>query len=123
MKFLRRNTKKYSKIGMRRKKKQIWRRPSGRDNKIREKRRGYSASVNIGYKKDKKEKEMIIAINNLKDLEKAGKGRIVLGKIGKKKRIEIANKAKEKKIEISNLNIKKFLDKNKLKEKKNEKSK
>ncbi len=40
-KFLRRNWNKYKRIGKGNKKKQKWRKPRGRDNKMREKRRGY----------------------------------------------------------------------------------
>ena len=120
-KFLRRTWSRYSKLGRKRKKKQVWRRPTGRDNKMREKRKGYPAVVSIGYKKAKDEHKKIVKINNLKDLDKIQKDEIIiLGKMGKKKKIEIARKAKEKKIEISNLNIEKFL---KSIEKKEEKKK
>jgi len=116
MVFLRRTSNRYSKLGKRRKKKQIWRRPTGRDNKMREKRRGYPARVSIGYKKGKKEK--MIVINNVRELEKVDKKAIiVMGNIGKKKKIEIAKKAKELKVDLVNLNISKFLEKNKPKKK------
>ena len=39
VKFLRRTWSRYSKLGKRRKKKQVWRKPTGRDNKMREKRK------------------------------------------------------------------------------------
>lgn len=120
MKFLRRTHNRYSKLGKRRKKKQIWRRPTGRDNKMRERRRGYPARVSIGYKNVEKEKKVVIS--NIKELEKIDrKSIIVIGNVGKKKKIEIAKKAKEMKIEISNLNIKKFLEKNKTKKKETKK--
>ena len=54
-KFLRRTWSRYSKLGKQRKKKQIWKAPKGRDNKMREKRKGYPAVVSIGYKKPQKE--------------------------------------------------------------------
>ncbi len=121
-KFLRRTYSRYSKLGKGRKKKQKWRRPTGRDNKIRERRKGYPARVGIGYKKGKDESKKIFKIDSLKDLENVKKNAVViLGKIGKKKKIEIAKKAKEKKIEISNLNIKKFLKKAEKKQKTKEK--
>ncbi len=66
-KFLRRIHNRYSKLGRRRKKKQIWRRPTGRDNKMRERRRGYPARVQIGYKKN--EHEEFETINNVKELD------------------------------------------------------
>ena len=112
MNFLRRISNRYSKLGKRRKKKQVWRRPTGRDNKMRERRRGYPARVSIGYKNTDKEKEIVI--QNPKELEKVNKKLIiVVGKVGKKKKIEIAKKAKELKIQLLNLNINTFLEKNK----------
>mgnify|MGYP001563454355 CR=1 FL=1 len=125
IKFLRRTSSRHSKLGRKRKAKQVWRKPIGRHNKMREKRRGYPAVVKIGYRKGEHKK--LITIHNLKELEKAHrsvfpetlnagakeKGIIVVGKIGKKKKIEIAKKAKELKIKISNLNIDEFLEENK----------
>jgi large subunit ribosomal protein L32e len=110
IKFLRRSHDRYSKIGKRRKKKLKWRRPTGRDNKMREKRRGYPAVVSIGYKQSGvKERIMIM---NVKDLDKVGKEKtIILGKVGKKKQIEIVKKAEEKKIKIQNINTKKIIKK------------
>jgi len=113
--FLRRVGSRFSKLGKGRKKKQKWRRPTGRDNKMREKRKGYPAVVKIGYKQDKKlsgainEKTPVI-IMNLNDLKKIKKNEVVIiGKIGQKKKIEIAKIAKAKKIVIYNLNVEKFL--------------
>jgi ribosomal protein L32E len=120
-KFLRHTAHKYSKLGLRRKKKQVWRRPTGRDNKMREKRRGHPAVVSIGYSTNKKTRGSImektpIIVRNVTDLGKIGKNQIaLLGKIGKKNKIEIAKKAKELKIDIYRFNSEKFL---KLNEKK-----
>ncbi|MFH1503072.1 MAG: eL32 family ribosomal protein [Candidatus Diapherotrites archaeon] len=117
-KFLRRTSVRLSKLGKKRKKKQIWRRPTGRDNKMREKRRGKPATVSTGYSTEKSIKGKIngktpVFVKNIEELKNIGKNQIVtLGKIGKKKKIEIAKKARELKIEIANLNIKKFLRKN-----------
>lgn len=112
-KFLRRTWDRYSKLGKGRKKKQKWRRPTGRDNKMREKRKGYPLVVSIGYKKDKKiKKKIVVIVRNTRELEKVKKDDIILiGKVGKKKKIEIAKKAKDKKIQIRNLNVEKFLKK------------
>lgn len=116
MEFVRRTSNRYSKLGKRRKKKQIWRRPTGRDNKMRERRRGYPSRVEIGYKKANSEKA--ITISNSRELEKIDKNaKIIVGNVGKRKKIEIAKKAKEKGIKLSNLNANSFLKKNKLKEK------
>ncbi|HPD81705.1 MAG TPA: eL32 family ribosomal protein [Candidatus Pacearchaeota archaeon] len=117
-KFLRRTSVRLSKLGKRRKKKQVWRKPTGRDNKMREQRRGKPAVVSIGYSTNKEIKGKIkgknpVFIKNLKELEKIDKQSIILlGNIGKKKKIEIVKKANELKLEIANLNVKKFLKKN-----------
>lgn len=114
-KFFRRGWKKYSKLGLRRKNKQVWRRPHGRDNKMREKRGGYAPVVSIGYRGEKTvrgkiDNKNVIMIKNVSELSRIKKGEIaIIGKIGKKKRLEIAKKAKEEKILIYNLNLNKFL--------------
>jgi len=115
-KFLRRDSARHSQFGKRRKKMLKWKKPNGRDNKMREKRRGYPKIVSIGYK-NKKQKEIIKIIRNIKDLKKIKKGElIILGNIGKKKKIEIIKKANSENLEFLNINIKKFLDKlNKIK--------
>ena len=116
MKFLRRTWYKLPSLGKGRKKKQKWRNPTGRHNKIRNKRRGYSARVEIGYKTDKKARGKINEkipkkVFNAKQLENVGKNEIaVIGKVGMRKRMEIAKKAKEMKIEVHNLNLEKFLE-------------
>jgi large subunit ribosomal protein L32e len=110
VKFLRRTWSRYSKLGKGRKKKQVWRRPTGRDNKMRERRKGYPVRVEIGYKQEKNSRKEIIQINNIKDFAKIKNNAIIVfGKMGQKKKIEMAKEAKEKKIKVSNLNIEKFL--------------
>ncbi len=116
--FVRHTAHKYSKLGLRRKKKQVWRKPTGRDNKMRDKRRGQPASVSIGYSGDKKSRAMIngktpVIINNVYDLKKIQKTNIaVLGKVGMSKKIDIVGKAKEMKITIYKINTEKFLKMN-----------
>lgn len=123
--FLRRGWFRYSKLGRKRRNKQVWRRPSGRDNKMREKRRGYPAVVSIGYGTKKQERGLIenkkpVKIMNLNDLKKMKKDEIgIIGKVGKRKMMEIAKVAEEKKIRISNLNTKKLLKKESRKKKNN----
>ncbi len=118
-KFLRRTWNRYSKLGKGRKKKQKWRNPTGRDNKMREMRRGYPAVISVGYKKDKNLRGLLdeknpVIVNNIADLEKLEKNEIaIIGKVGNKKRLEILKIAKEKKIEIYNFNVEKFLKMNK----------
>jgi large subunit ribosomal protein L32e len=122
-KFLRRTWTRYSKLGKKRKKKQIWKRPTGRDNKMREKRRGYPIIVSVGYQGEKKVKGKLqgkkpIIVKNLQDLKNLKKEEIgIVGSIGKKKRIEIAKKAKEMKINLYNMNPSAFLKKNEKKKK------
>lgn len=117
-KFLRRTSVRLSKLGRKRRKKQVWRRPTGRDNKMREQRRGKPAIVAIGYSTEKKAKRKIneknpVYVNNLKELSKVRKNQIViLGNVGKKKKIEIAKKANEMQVEIANLNVLRFIKKN-----------
>ena len=108
MKFLRRDCKRFSKFGKGKGKKASWRKPKGRDNKMREKRKGYPAIVSIGYGSHEKEKMIIIKNPNevSKSLEEK---RIVVGNVGKKKKIEIAKKAKELGIKFLNLNPRTFL--------------
>ena len=107
-KFLKRDTSRLSKFGKKRKKLLSWRKPKGRDNKMREKRRGYPCVVKIGYKE--KDKENPKMIQNLKDLEKIGKNeKIILGSVGKKKKLEIVKKVKELKLNLENINIESYL--------------
>lgn len=123
-KFLRRIWNRYPKLGKRRKKKQAWRKPKGRDNKMREKRKGYPAVVKIGYKRKEKRKVPFI-VRNINDLDKIKKSSkketVILGNIGKKKKIEIIKKAKKEGILIQNINAKKFLKENIKTEKKEKK--
>ncbi len=110
-KFLRGKWRTYSKLGRGRKKKQKYRKPRGRHNKIREKMKGNPRKVSIGYKKPEKKKRVIV-IFNIQGLLELNRGeKIILAKIGNKKKLEIVKKAEEKGIEIVNLNIKKFLNK------------
>ena len=102
-KFLQRQGNILSKLGKRRKKKQKWKKPTGRDNKMREKRKGYPVVVSIGYKKSKSEMKKIPIIRNINEIEETSGKEIIIGKIGRKKREEIIKKAEEKKIKIYNL--------------------
>ncbi|MDP3992529.1 MAG: eL32 family ribosomal protein [Candidatus Pacearchaeota archaeon] len=112
MKFLRRNISLHLRIGKRRKGKQVWRKPKGRDNKMRESRKGRPPLVSIGYKR-KKEKKNVIMVYNLQDLENAKKYDVViLGKVGRKKKTDILKRASEMKLDFQNVNIRKFLKKN-----------
>ena len=119
--FFRRTWNRYSKLGKGRKKKRVWRRPTGRDNKIRERRKGYPARVSIGYSGDKKLKGKInnktpVLVNNVKEMERINENQIIIiGKIGKRKKIELIKMAREKSIPIYNIRKEKQEDKNELK--------
>ena len=124
-KFLRRWWNKKSRLGKGRKNKQKWRRPKGRHNKMRENRKGYAKVVNIGYGNKAKERidiKKIAHIKNIKELLKLKKGeKAIIGKIGKKNKIDIARKAAELNIKIVNLNAQKFLKRIEKSHKKDEK--
>jgi len=115
--FLRRASSRHSKLGLRRKKKQKWRKPTGRHNKLRTQQKGKEASVSIGYGNSKEERGRIngrvpVIINNIKDMAKVRKEQIaVLGRMGMKKKIEIAKIAKEKGILMQNLKVNRILKK------------
>ena len=114
--FLRRVWARHSKLGKGRKKKQVWRKPTGRHNKMRLKRSDYPAVVSIGYKQA--DKEEMIQVNNLNDLEKVQKGQtIIVGKMGQKRKIEVMKEASKKGINVYKINAQKFV---KNKERKNE---
>jgi len=136
-KFLRTNWKKYSKLGLRRKKKQIYRKSKGRDNKIRLKMKGHLRNVSVGFRTEKKKRDLVeglrvVIVHNLKDLKNIQDGEIgVVAKIGNKKKQELAEYAQKEKIKLINLKPEKFLkeikgkleEKKKIKEKRQEKKK
>jgi large subunit ribosomal protein L32e len=115
LKFLRRNWSKASRLGKGRKKKQVWRSAKGRHSKMRNKRKGYPAIVEIGFRTDKKTRGLIqekapVRIMNLKEMEKMNKGElIIIGSVGMKKKVEMIKKAKEKGLVIANVHTGKTL--------------
>lgn len=123
-KFLRRDAKRYSKFGNGKGKKAKYRKPTGRDNKMREKRRGYAPVVSIGYRSEKNTRGLVkdmtpVVVMNESDLTKINTKEIgFVGKVGQKKRIEIVRKAKELKLILKNINVDSFLKKLGLKENK-----
>ena len=106
--FLRRIWSRYSKLGRGRKNKQKWRKPKGRDNKMREKRRGYPAVVSRGYRTDTKSRGKInekspVVVYNLNDIKKLGKESIaIIGRVGMRKKMELMKELHDKKIHIQN---------------------
>ncbi|OIO80525.1 hypothetical protein AUJ84_03155 [Candidatus Pacearchaeota archaeon CG1_02_32_132] len=108
-KFIRRDSTRFSKLGKKRKNKQKWRGAKGRDNKIRENRKGYPKMPSLGYGKSRKEFGKIdgkipVRVFNVKDVEKVGKDNIIIiGKIGAKKKMDVIKKAHEMKLKIFNI--------------------
>lgn len=116
-KFLRIGYTQYSKLGLRRMKKQKYRKGKGGENKMRLKMKGHLRNVSIGFRSEKKTRDLImglkpVLIYGAKDIEKLKKDEIgVVAKIGSKKKIEIADYAIKNNIRLSNLNSKKFMEK------------
>jgi len=114
-KFRRTDVHKYSKLGVRRKKKQLYRKSKGRDNKIRLKMKGHLRNVSIGFRTNKKLRGTVNKLNpirvcNLEELKQIKENQIaIIGKIGAKKKKQIAEYSLEHKINLGNFNPKKFL--------------
>jgi len=101
-KFLRTNTYKFKRIGGT-KKKQIWRKPRGRHNKLREKIKGKPIKPTIGFKKAETKKPVLRNVECLRDIESIAKGQeVIISRIGKKKRKMLIEKLKEKGAKILN---------------------
>ena len=122
-KFLRVDSKKYSKLGLRRKKKQTYRKPKGRDNKIRLNRAGRLRKVKIGFRTSRlgrgKVQNMnpvrIFKVDDFKNIRKDDIG--ILAGVGQKRKIELAEHAVKHNIKLLNLNAKKFLEQVEIKKK------
>jgi large subunit ribosomal protein L32e len=115
--FVRSDTNKYSRLGLRRKKKQVYRRARGGENKVRLKMKGHVRNVSIGYRSPKQNRGYIaglkpVLVHNLEELKKITNKEIaIVAHIGMKKKLAIARYAKEKNIKLANLNVKKFIRK------------
>tara|TARA_Y100000034_G_C6901927_1_gene417389 strand:- start:1811 stop:2404 length:594 start_codon:yes stop_codon:yes gene_type:complete len=115
-KFKRTDFAKYSKLGVRRKKKQVYRKAVGIDNKIRLKMKGHVRNVSTGFRTKKQTRDLIdnlkpIMVHNLNDLKKIKDKQIgIVGKIGSKKRKEVLEQAMKEKIKLS-IDVKKALEK------------
>ena len=115
--FLRGGYTQYSKLGLRRKKKQKYRRARGGESKLRLKMKGHLRNVSIGFRSEKKTRGLIkglspVAVKSIEDLKNLKKDQIaIISKMGNRKRFEIAGYALKNNIRLSNLNSKKFLEK------------
>lgn len=114
-KFLRTNATQYSKLGVRRKKKQVYRKSRGRDNKIRLHMKGHVRKVKIGFKnacsgRDLINGKKVVMVFNVKELDKIKEGMVgLLGRVGDKKKKEISEEVIKRKIDLVNLDAEKFL--------------
>lgn len=130
-KFFRVGTHKFSKLGVKRKKKQKYRKPNGPDNKIRLNLKGRLRKVKIGFKNENVKRGLIkgmmpIRIFNIKDLNKIKNGMIgIVGHIGLKRKKEIAEHVLKNKVNLLNFDAQKILKmvENKIKKSKGEKIK
>lgn len=94
-----------------------WRKPRGRQSKLRREKKGRWAVPKIGYGTPKAEENSIpyrnerrfpVMISNLKDLEKINPKTdvcVVSSSVGTKKAIELLSKAQEMKVPVKNLKL------------------
>lgn len=113
-KFLRSETRRHLRLGMKRRKLQFWRRPRGKHNKIRLKRVGYPVQPTIGFASPKATSGKLdgllpVLVSNVKDVSKLDKKSIAIiaRTLGAKKKIEIIKKLNEMNIKIANVGGKK----------------
>lgn len=116
-KFLRIGYTQYSKLGLRRKNKQKYRKGKGGENKMRLKMKGHLRNVSIGFRSEKKTRGMVrglkaVVVFNIQDIKNLKKDEIgIVAKVGNKRKIEIAEYSIKNNIRLSNLNSKKFMEK------------
>jgi len=113
-KFLRVETQYFSRIGKGRKKIQTWRRPRGKQNKIRLNRFSYPVQPGIGFGTPRSESGKVkglypMLITTQSDVEKLTKENIAIisRKIGAKKKIQIIKQITDKGFKIQNVGGKK----------------
>ncbi|MBU0957452.1 MAG: hypothetical protein KKF56_01440 [Nanoarchaeota archaeon] len=116
-KYTRRNTNELLRLGKKNKKLRKWRRPRGRDNKMRERVKNRQKRPEIGSRKTKNEQGKVrgktpMLIKTINDLKKIKKENIaILAKVGFKTKNKIAQEAKKLNIQFSNFDVFKFLTK------------
>lgn len=93
-----------------------WRKPRGRDSKMRARKKGKGKLVTVGYRIPKKERGLHpsglaeVLVNNQADLGKVDVGRQavrIASGVGRRKREQILKKADELKIRVLNPGVKK----------------
>lgn len=113
--FLRKDTHEVSRLGSSRRKKQKWRKPKGRHNKLRAKIRNVGVHPSVGYRSPKSVRGSIaglkpVLVKNEKDIGKIKEGEIaVLASLGLKKKIQIAKKVSNLPLKFLNFDANKFL--------------
>jgi large subunit ribosomal protein L32e len=98
--FKRQDYMRYNKIG-KSSRKIAWRRPKGRDSKMRLKMRGYPKTVSIGYKQQSPKHYELV--HNIQELDLLKSKKAILAGIGAKKKIEVIKAAKEKGVKFINI--------------------
>ena len=107
-KFLRTDWHKKIRLGRGLKKKQKWHGAKGRQNKLRLGRAGRARRPKVGWGAEGSSRGFVsgveaVRVENLKELSSVGKGAgVIIGSVGKKKRVELIKKAEEMKIKILN---------------------
>ena len=101
--FLRQQWFKHPRLGKK------WRRPRGKQSKLRKGYKGHWSKPSVGFSKDRKLRGLVkgyitVAVESLTDVENIQKGYaiIIAGCVGKKKALAIEKKANEKGIKIIN---------------------
>ena len=111
MKFLRQDYTVHKRL------KRKWRKPKGRQSKLRVRKAGSGRKVSIGYGKKKTDKPIVV--KELKALEGIKNDIIISSGMGSRKVLLISKKAKEAGIKILNMKkVKKAMKREKLLEKK-----
>jgi len=106
--FLRKDWHKHIKLGKTVKKNRKWRAAKGRQNKIRLGVKGHQARPKVGWGASAEGKGFVegvevVRVENLKELANVKKGAgVIIGAVGKKKKMELIAKANEMKITILN---------------------
>ncbi len=114
--FIRKDWHKISSLGLRRKRKQKWRKPKGRHNKLREKKKSHGAWPSIGYRSPRAirgavQGAMPRLVHNASELGGISKNdAIIIAHVGMKNKISIVKKAVDSGIKILNINAEKFLE-------------
>ena len=92
-----------------------WRKPKGITNKKRLNRKGHSANVRPGYRSPVGERNFvngleIVYVNTLSALKNVNPKSqcVVIGRVGKQKKLDLISEAKKLKLSIVNLDVDKF---------------